>query len=167
MRNANLKLLLILGILVVLVAAAGILFSDPFTRPDSGPTPITITATEGLIIPDPQNPQVWNVPSDTYFLLINADGFNYPSVPLLTTGEYTFTQPDGSYNILHVTPTSIHMKSSDCSTQDCINQGTVSKDAMLFRPLGGQIICLPHKLIVELKPDEQTNHIIILEETSP
>jgi len=167
MRNANLKLLLALFFLIVLVAVAGLLFGGQLLRPDAGQGPLTITATEGLILPTSEATTAYEIPSDTPWLSIRADGFTYAPVPLIATGDYTFTHPDGSYNILHVTPSGIHMDSADCSTQDCVNQGTATLDNYEFRPLGGQIICLPHKLIVELIPDGQLNSVIVLEDGQP
>ena len=164
MRNANLKLLLLLMVLITVVAAIGLLFGTPALRPDDGTGPLTITATEGLLIPQGSQSMPVDVPSSTNWLVIRADGFTYAPVPLTTSGEYTFTQPDGGYNILHVTPASIHMDSADCTTQDCVNQGKVTDDTLEFRPLGGQIICLPHKLIVELVPHGQLNNSIVLED---
>ena len=164
MRNANMKLLLALIVLILAVAAAGLLFGKTDLRPDSGDGPLTITATNGLMIPNGKNAMPVDVPANTSWLSIRADGFNYAPVPLTTAGEYTFTQPNGEYNILHVTPSSIRMSSADCSTQDCVNQGEASLDVLEFRPLGGQIICLPHKLIVELIPAGQLGNTIILED---
>lgn len=164
MRNANLKLLLALVVLIVLVAAAGLIFGDTVLRPDQGEGALTITTTEGLIIPYGDNAMPVEVPADTSWLSIRADGFTYAPVPLTATGDYTFTHPDGSYNTLHVTPSSIRMTTADCSTQDCVNQGEASLDVLEFRPLGGQIICLPHKLIVELIPAGQLGNTIILED---
>lgn len=167
MRNANLKLLLALFCLIVLVAVAGLLFGGQMLRPDDGQGPLTITATEGLILPTLEATAAYEIPSDAAWLSIRADGFTYAPVPLIATGDYTFTHPDGSYNLLHVTPSSIQMHSADCSTQDCISQGKATLDILEFRPLGGQIICLPHKLIVELIPDGQLNSVIVLEEAQP
>ena len=164
MRNANMKLLLALILLVVVVAAAGLILSKPTLRPDDGAGPLTITATEGLAIPADSQAMPAEAPGNTSWLSIRANGFTYAPVPLTATGDYTFTHPDGSYNILPVTPHSMYMDSADCSTQDCISQGSVSLDTLEFRPLGGQIICLPHKLVVELIPDGQLGNTIVLED---
>jgi hypothetical protein len=166
MHNANLKLLAALFGLILLVAVAGLLVGGTLQPADTGEGPLTITATDGLIIPNGDTALPVEVPSDTPWLSIRADGFTYAPVPLVATGDYTFTHPDGRYNILHVTPQSICMDSADCSTQDCVSQGTASLDILDFRPLGGQIICLPHKLIVELLPGGQQNNIIVLEDSA-
>ena len=150
MKNANAKLLIALAVLIVLVAAAGLIFGRNPMEISTGKGPLTITATEGLIIPDPQNAPADDMPADTPFLVIRADGFTYPGVPLTATGDYTLTQPDGSYNILHVTQDSIRMSSADCSNQDCVSQGAVTCGNVELRPMGSLIVCLPHKLTVEL-----------------
>lgn len=164
MRNANLKLFAVLIGLILLVAVAGLLAGGNLQPADNGEGPLTITASDGLIIPNSDMAMPAEVPSNTAWLSIRADGFTYAPVPLTASGEYTFTHSDGSYNTLHVTPHSIRMDSADCSTQDCVSQGTVDLDTLEFRPLGGQIICLPHKLIVELIPSGQLNNTIILED---
>lgn len=166
MKNANAKLLIALAVLIVLVAAAGLIFGKNPMEISKGKGPLTITATEGLIIPDPQNAPAYSMNSDTSFLVIRADGFTYPGVPLRTTGDYTLTQPDGSYNILHVTKNSIRMSSADCSNQDCVSQGAVSRGNIELRPMGSLIVCLPHKLIIELMVPG-SNSIFLGEEDTP
>ncbi len=165
MRNANVKLILILLAVILAVGVVGSLIGNgnivPYVTKDQ--PPLTITATEGLILPATGTSPAYEVSSDTQWLSIRADGFTYAPVPLVATGDYTFTHPDGSYNILHVTPGSIRMDSADCSTQDCVSQGAATVGNYEFRPLGGQIICLPHKLIVELIPAGQLDSVIILE----
>jgi hypothetical protein len=165
MQKANLKLLAALAGLVVLVAAAGLLLGGGLHLPDSGKGPITITATEGLILPGEETAS--EVPADTAWLSVRAGGFAYAPVPLVCEGDYTFTQPGGGYNTLHVTKSSIRMHSADCITQDCVTQGTAALANLDYRPLGGQIICLPHKLIVELLPPGGQSSVIVLEEAQP
>ena len=168
MRNkANLKLLAALAGLVVLVAAAGVFFGGGVRLPDSGKGPVIITATEGLIIPGEAAAVADELPADTAWLSVQADGFTYAPVPLVCEGDYTFTQPDGGYNTLHVTKSSIRMHSADCVTQDCVSQGAATLASLDFRALGGQIICLPHKLIVELLPPGGQHSVIVLEEGQP
>lgn len=168
MRNANVKLVMALIAVILAVGLTGLLAGNNTIIPNvtkNHSSPLTITATEGLIIPSADNAMPVEVPSDTAWLSIRADGSVYPPVPLVCEGDYTFTQADGGYNTLHVTRSSIRMISADCSTQDCVHQGTASLEAMDFRPLGGQIICLPYKLVVELIPDGQLDSIIILEDS--
>ena len=168
MRNANVKLVIALIAVILVVGLIGLLAGNsniiPNVTKNHSPS-LTITATEGLIIPSADSSTPVEAPSGTAWLSIRADGFTYAPVPLTASGEYTFTHSDGSYNTLHVTRNSIRMISADCSTQDCVHQGTASLDALDFRPLGGQIICLPHKLVVELIPDGRLDSIIILEDT--
>lgn len=51
----------------------------------------------------------------------------------------------------------VYMLESNCPGGDCLAQGSVNKDNMARRILGGQIICLPHKLTVELLPAQESN----------
>ena len=42
------------------------------------------------------------------------------------------------------------MKESNCTNQDCVHQGDVTLQNIASRPLANQIICLPHKVVLEL-----------------
>ncbi len=162
MRNANAKLIAILIGLVLLVAIAGLLFGGSLPSFDgltSSEPSITITATEGLMLPTPGSDPMGEASA---YLLIQADGVPYTPVALICEGEYLITQPDGGYNRLTVTPDSMVIHSADCSTQDCVMQGKVTLDNQLFRPLGGQIICLPHRLIFQLVPASELGQQLIL-----
>ncbi len=172
MRNANGKLLLVLVALVVVVAVAGLLLGGGSIVPSglqAGQAALRITATNGLPIPEPltEDHQSPTFPEGTLCLLVQASGVAYTPVALTAEGVYTFTQPDGGVNHLNVTPTSIVMDSADCSTQDCVSQGSVTADSLFFRPLGGQIICLPHQLIVELIPADELDGRLVLSEVMP
>lgn len=161
MKNANTKLIAALAAVTLLVAAAGLLLGGGLKPPSSGKGPLTITATEGLILPGTESP-AYELPGDTAWLSVQAEGFTYAPVPLVTEGDYTFTRPDGGRNTLHVTRSSMRMHSADCSTQDCVTQGAVTLESLEWRPLGGQIICLPHQLIVELLPADGRDSVITL-----
>lgn len=165
MRKANLKLLAALAALTLLVAVVGVLAGGGLKPPNSGKGPLTITATDGLILPGSNH--AMDLPADTAWLSVQADGFAYAPVPLVCEGDYTFTRADGGWNTLHVTPGSIRMHSADCVTQDCVHQGAVTLESLTFRPLGGQIICLPHQLIVELLPADGRDSVILLKEAEP
>ena len=58
----------------------------------------------------------------------------------------TFTTSYGT-NTVVVKNGEVHVESADCDNQDCVHQGTIST-------AGKQIICLPHKLWIEIVSDE-------------
>ena len=47
-------------------------------------------------------------------------------------------------NIIHASKDGIYMEEADCPDQVCLRDGTISK-------VGQSLVCLPHKLIVEIK----------------
>ena len=59
-------------------------------------------------------------------------------------------QPGGAENILRLTETSVWMESANCTTQDCVHMGEITRENLDIRPMGGFIICLPHGLTVEV-----------------
>lgn|GEM_PF-867208 len=169
MQHANRKLIICLLVLIVAVAAAGLLVgrgvtSLPFAATGDDPG-ILITATDGLALPsivstDSNDPQSEGAES---YLIIQTGSGSYQPLPLTTSGVYTFTEKaTGETNVLHVTPQSMVMHSADCNTQDCVMQGKVTLDNRLFRPMGGLIVCLPHRLTLELVPADELGTQITL-----
>ncbi len=53
---------------------------------------------------------------------------------------------NGSYNILHITDGVVTMEASDCKDQICVGHKPIAKNRE-------NIICLPHKLVVEIAGD--------------
>ena len=58
----------------------------------------------------------------------------------------TFTTSYGT-NTVVVSNGEVHVESADCDNQDCVHQGSIST-------ADKQIICLPHKLWIEIVSDE-------------
>ncbi len=56
--------------------------------------------------------------------------------------EKTITSDLGT-NVVKVSGGKVCVEEADCPNQDCVNQGWISE-------VGQQIVCLPHKLIVEI-----------------
>lgn len=80
---------------------------------------------------------------------IKVDGKLYDNIPLSTNkGNKTFNvkTPHGNNTIL-ITDSKIKVTLADCKDDLCIKQGEISK-------VGENIICLPHRLIIEIKGDE-------------
>ena len=44
----------------------------------------------------------------------------------------------------------VFMREADCGNQDCVQQGAMSLDNYTQRFLGNLILCLPHKLEIQL-----------------
>ena len=43
------------------------------------------------------------------------------------------------------------MDHANCENQDCVNMGQVTLDNLELRVMGGFVICLPHKVSVEVR----------------
>lgn len=81
---------------------------------------------------------------------IKVDGKLYDNIPLSTNkGEkkLNIKSSSGNNSIL-IRDNTIKVISADCKDDLCIKQGEISK-------VGESIICLPHKLIIEIKGDEK------------
>lgn len=66
------------------------------------------------------------------------------------TDTYRYEDKDGDYNLLEIDGESIQMVDANCGDQVCIRSfGPTSKS-------GETILCLPHKLIVEVRSTDGT-----------
>ena len=80
-------------------------------------------------------------------LVISVDGKLY--------GEYSLTKDDKIYisneygtNIIVIENGEVYMEDADCPDKLCMNQGRIKK-------AGQNIVCLPHRLVLEITGDEK------------
>jgi hypothetical protein len=88
---------------------------------------------------------------------ITVDGKFYKKIPLSEhTGEDELEiKTKYGYNIVRVSGQSIQIIDADCKDKICVKAGIISKP-------GQNVICLPHKLMVEIKSyDNKENNDII------
>jgi len=90
------------------------------------------------------------VTGGTAYLKITVPGQTYDLIPLTETREIVIEQEDGCRNVVEIFPGGFRMVESNCANQDCILQGDVTTDNVGSRALANQIICLPHRLVLEL-----------------
>lgn len=74
-------------------------------------------------------------------------------------GEYTLTEDyktefsvdisTGSYNTIHIEDGKVWIHDATCPDKICLNQGKISNDGEL-------IVCLPNKLLVQIKDNQET-----------
>jgi len=85
---------------------------------------------------------------DAHILRISRDGEVIRTVDLYTVkAPYTMTLEDGSgVNEIEISPEGVRVVSADCPDQICVKAGEL-------KPGGNAIICLPHKLVLELTED--------------
>ncbi len=86
----------------------------------------------------------------TTYANITLSGKFYDNIPLSSfKGEKTFViKTKYGKNTILVKDDTIQIVDADCKDSLCVNQGISSK-------VGQSIICLPHKLIIEIKGDEK------------
>ena len=92
---------------------------------------------------------VQNHPDDTYnayWLLMTA--YAYMSTKAEPIAEYYFDKILREYKDLLVKDKSISITHADCHDSLCVSQGSKSK-------VGDTIVCLPNKLIIEIKGKEE------------
>ena len=83
-------------------------------------------------------------------LRITVAGRETGLVALDHSENLTLAGENDAYNVVKIFPGGFSMKESNCRHQDCLGQGTVTAENAASRPLGSRIICLPHKLVLEL-----------------
>ena len=84
---------------------------------------------------------------------ITLDGKPLIDLPFSEAHSVKLIQPGVGENTVEITGDSVYMGSADCENQDCVNMGRVTRDNLELRVMGGFIICLPHKISVEVRGD--------------
>lgn len=77
---------------------------------------------------------------------VTQDGAVVATLPLSENARQTFTCDEG-VNTVVVQDGAVHIEDADCKGGDCMKQGTIDSTGRL-------LVCLPHKLIVEVVPLE-------------
>lgn len=95
-------------------------------------------------------PQTNVTDASTAYLRITVPGQTYELVPLTEDREIVIEQEDGSRNVVEVFPGGFRMKESNCINQNCVQEGDVTVDNVGSRVLANEIVCLPHKVVLEL-----------------
>ncbi|MDD3213860.1 MAG: NusG domain II-containing protein [Eubacteriales bacterium] len=106
---------------------------------------IVVAASLTLYLLRPQT----NV-TGTAYLRITVPGQTYELVPLTEEREIVLEQEDGSRNVVEVFPGGFRMKESNCINQTCVLEGDVTVDNVGSRVMANEIVCLPHRVVLEL-----------------
>ena len=75
----------------------------------------------------------------------DADGNTF-AMTLSKDDVLTVTSSAGT-NVIEVQSGKVHVSEADCPNQDCVDQGWISN-------AGQQIVCLPHKLVVNITDED-------------
>ncbi|WP_071130426.1 NusG domain II-containing protein [Enterococcus timonensis] len=82
----------------------------------------------------------------TYEAVLTVDGKEINTFPLEAgTKKYTYryTDADGDYNLIEVDGDEIRIVEANCGDQVCVQRGAIKKARET-------IVCLPHKLLIEV-----------------
>ena len=80
---------------------------------------------------------------------IKVDGQEIGTYPLQENREIPVHTEYG-YNLIVIQDGAVFVREADCGNQDCVQQGAMSLDNYTQRFLGNLILCLPHKLEIQL-----------------
>lgn len=83
-------------------------------------------------------------------VIINQDGKIYGEYPLYNDAVIPVYYELGGYNLILVSEGEVSVTDADCPDKLCVKQRAVSKN-------GESIICLPHKLVVQISSKEESD----------
>ena len=79
-------------------------------------------------------------------VVVTVDGQEVLRRPLAVSDTYEIKQDDGSINVIAVEGGAVYMKEANCRDGLCMAQGKMKNAAKT-------IVCLPHKLVVQMEGD--------------
>ena len=80
-------------------------------------------------------------------VIITVDGEKYGEYSLVKDQEIEIKQGDNAINKVTIKDGNAQMTFANCENQDCVEQGKITSG-------NEAIICLPHKVVVEIKSDD-------------
>ncbi len=80
-------------------------------------------------------------------VIIHVDGEKYGEYSLAEDQEIEIKQGDDAINKVTIKGGNVQMTFANCKNQDCVEQGKITSG-------NEAIICLPHKVVVEIKADD-------------
>ena len=87
-------------------------------------------------------------------IVILKDGKVYETLDLNKNTSFTITEDNGAYNIITIQDGWVFMTDADCPDKICVKHSKIHYN-------GESIVCLPHKLVVEIHNGE-TNDVDII-----
>ena len=138
LRNRNALAIIVVVILAIAIAAIGMTMRVSRTISDEQ-LPGFKTQDDSLPATDA-----------ALYLLVTAGNTTYKPILLDNEDLLTLSQGEDMVNVIHVTRDSVWMEESTCDNQDCVEQGVVTAENRKSRVLGNTIVCLPHRVLLEL-----------------
>ena len=138
LRNRNALAVIVIVILAIAVAVVGMTMR------------VSRTISEESLPGVEASDDVLPTTDASLYLLVTAGNTTYRPILLGPEDILTLTQSEDMVNTIHVTHDSVWMESSTCENQDCVEQGVVTAENRKSRVLGNTIVCLPHRVLLEL-----------------
>ena len=82
---------------------------------------------------------------------ITLNGEALLDLPFAEPHTVRIIQPDGGENTVTLTGVSVFMTEANCEGQDCVQMEEITRDNLETRVMFGMIVCLPHRLTVEVR----------------
>lgn len=89
--------------------------------------------------------------ADPVRVYITLDGAALIDLPFGEAHTVEVLQPGVGENTVTLTGEAVYMSDADCENHDCVNMGEVTRENLELRVMGGFIVCLPHRLSVEVR----------------
>lgn len=131
--------------LAALLLALGLLASGCAPAPETGGVRVLV---DGAVW---EGPAVSPEAGEGLRVYITRDGRPLLDLPFGEAHSVQVIQEDGSENTVAITADAVYMDHADCENQDCVQMGAVTRENLELRVMGGFIICLPHKISVEVR----------------
>ena len=133
-------------IAAVLVAAAAAVLCFLLLRPGNPAAGVQV-----LLDGEPLSDPVLSPDADGLRVILTLDGKEIANLPFGEAHTVRVMQGNGDENTLVLTGERVYMESANCEGQDCVNMEPVTRDNLETRVMFGMIICLPHRLSVEVR----------------
>ena len=133
-------------IAVLLLAAAAAVLCFVLLRPGTK-TAGTQILLDGKALSDP----VLSPDSKDLRVILTLDGKEIVNLPFEEAHTVKVIQENGDENTLVLTGDRVYMESANCEGQDCVHMEKITRDNLETRVMFGMIICLPHRLSVEVR----------------
>ena len=89
---------------------------------------------------------------DDLRVYLTLDGALLADLPFGEKHTVKVILPEGE-NTVTLTGNAVFMSEADCEGQDCVQMGEVTRDNLEMRVMGGFIVCLPHRVSVEVRQE--------------
>ena len=84
-------------------------------------------------------------------VILTLDGREIANLPFGEAHTVRVEGENGFENTLRISENSVRMESANCDGQDCVKMEEITRDNLETRVMQGMIICLPHRLCVEVR----------------